>query len=104
MWAQLVAEKHVPKRHMATVVSIAVGRTADKAAAVRKSAIQLLAALLQFNPYAACTHARTHARTHTRTHRYSDTLILPKFRNKLSVIREDVKLLADELETVVVMA
>ncbi len=51
-WVLLAEKKCIPVRRVPAVVSQAVERCKDKTAAVRRSALLLLQALLQFNPYA----------------------------------------------------
>ncbi|XP_024390641.1 condensin-1 complex subunit CAP-D2 isoform X6 [Physcomitrium patens] len=50
-WAKLCVESAISIGHWNSVVQVAVGRLEDKAAIVRKSALQLLTTLLQFNPF-----------------------------------------------------
>ena len=50
-WANLCAESAVSIGHWNLVAHVAAGRLEDKAAIVRKSALQLLTTLLQFNPF-----------------------------------------------------
>ena len=51
-WTQLVTEGRVPRALWNPVVARAVDRLQDKAAAVRKAALQLLGASVRSNPYA----------------------------------------------------
>jgi condensin complex subunit 1 len=51
-WVLLAEKKCIPVRRVPAVVTQAVERCKDKTAAVRRSALLLLQALLQFNPYA----------------------------------------------------
>ncbi|KAL0030288.1 hypothetical protein WJX77_007662 [Trebouxia sp. C0004] len=50
-WAHLAEKMAVPLGHWVCVTQIAVGRLEDKAAIVRKCALQLLSKLLSFNPF-----------------------------------------------------
>lgn len=50
-WATLCVESAVSIGHWNLVSSVAAGRLEDKGSLVRKSALQLLTTLLQFNPF-----------------------------------------------------
>lgn len=50
-WSNLCVESAVSIGHWNLVARVAAGRLEDKAAIVRKSALQLLTTLLQFNPF-----------------------------------------------------
>lgn len=50
-WANLCVESAVSIGHWNLVARVAAGRLEDKAHIVRKSALQLLTTLLQFNPF-----------------------------------------------------
>jgi condensin complex subunit 1 len=50
-WANLCVESAVSIGHWNLVAHVAAGRLEDKAAIVRKGALQLLTTLLQFNPF-----------------------------------------------------
>lgn len=50
-WANLCEESAVSMGHWNLVASIAAGRLEDKTFQVRKSALQLLTTLLQYNPF-----------------------------------------------------
>lgn len=50
-WANLCVESAVSIGHWNLVAHVAAGRLEDKGAIVRKSALQLLTTLLQFNPF-----------------------------------------------------
>jgi condensin complex subunit 1 len=52
-WSYLCQHRAIPLKLFSAVTERAVGRLEDKAAHVRKNAIQLLTFLLQFNPYSA---------------------------------------------------
>merc|ERR1712000_204605 len=51
-WIMLVKGRFVPLKFILSVTDAALGRLEDKAAQVRKNAINLLCALLEFNPFA----------------------------------------------------
>ena len=51
-WAYLCERKAVPMGYWNHIAGMAVGRLEDKAALVRKSALHLLATMLQYNPFA----------------------------------------------------
>ncbi|CAG0901703.1 unnamed protein product [Darwinula stevensoni] len=53
VWGKLSAAGAIPLKYQPTVLNKAIRRVSDKAATVRKNAIQLIMALLQGNPYAA---------------------------------------------------
>jgi hypothetical protein len=50
-WLELVSAKAIPLARYASVAALAADRVADKAASVRKFAMQLLARMLEFNPF-----------------------------------------------------
>jgi condensin complex subunit 1 len=57
VWIYLLEKEAVPVRRMASVGDIAVDRLFDKTAAVRKSAVALMTALLENNPFSGSLNA-----------------------------------------------
>ncbi|QDZ24827.1 subunit 1 of condensin complex [Chloropicon primus] len=53
-WSYLCQHKAIPIGYWNYIAEIAIGRLEDKAALVRKSAMQLLSTMLQYNPFAPC--------------------------------------------------
>ena len=53
-WAYLCQHKAIPIGYWNYIAEIAIGRLEDKTALVRKSALQLLSTMLQYNPFAPC--------------------------------------------------
>ncbi|XP_067004533.2 condensin complex subunit 1 isoform X2 [Anabrus simplex] len=53
IWRRLLEEQAIPIRNQGKVLKIAVGRLKDKSSSVKKCAIQLVAAFLKQNPFAA---------------------------------------------------
>ena len=51
-WSSMAEKKAVPLSHWLVVADLAIGRLNDKAALVRKAAMNLLATMLGFNPFA----------------------------------------------------
>lgn len=62
-WTYLAANKCIPLGHWNCVSQIARSRMSDKAAIVRRAAMQLLSALLEFNPFGPELSANTFANT-----------------------------------------
>ena len=62
-WAFLAANKCIPLGHWTCVSEIARKRMSDKAAIVRRAAMQLLSALLEFNPFGPELSAKTFGNT-----------------------------------------
>mmetsp|Transcript_17259 Transcript_17259/g.41204 ORF Transcript_17259/g.41204 Transcript_17259/m.41204 type:complete len:1126 (-) Transcript_17259:192-3569(-) len=52
-WAFLAQRARIPMSHWLVVAQLAAGRLRDKASAVRKAAMQLLQAMLKYNPFGA---------------------------------------------------
>jgi condensin complex subunit 1 len=50
-WSYLCEEKAIPLKTLPVVVELVIGRLMDKSAFVRKSGVQFLMLILQFNPY-----------------------------------------------------
>lgn len=50
-WIHICEERAIPIKHFLEVAKLAVGRLEDKSSKVRESAIELLSALLRFNPF-----------------------------------------------------
>ena len=51
-WSAMAEKKAVPLSHWLVVADLAIGRLGDKSALVRKAAMNLLATMLGFNPFA----------------------------------------------------
>ncbi|CAM6100082.1 unnamed protein product [Calypogeia fissa] len=70
-WAYLCKERAVPIGHWNLVSDLAAGRLEDNAAIVRKNALQLLATLLEYNPFGDSLRAAAFEATHEK---YSEKL------------------------------
>jgi condensin complex subunit 1 len=78
-WSYLCQNKAIPIGYWNYITEIAIGRLEDKAALVRKSALQLLATMLQYNPFAPCLPVRKFE------------LSLQEYQEKLQGAREEKK-------------